>query len=146
MNRITMFETKKAFFLCFIWVVVVVSLLFLIGCSTKEVIYQNQTTERIINNSCAEVIPCPDLNCAEIPDCVCNQPECKPQGKTIYAEGCTTKLNLCTVRLDYMNDRLSECYITNSSQYVENISNELTRCKYDLNITEKKLDEIRGMV
>ncbi len=110
----------------------------LVGCTTKEIIYHNQTTIKIINYT---TIKCPD--------CICNcnqtnEPECEVT--TIVIDNCSNKLNLCHLRLDFMNDNLFDCLMTNGTQYSENLTIKLNDCQEELNITQIKLDKIESIL
>ena len=116
----------------------------LVGCSTREVIYQNQTTERVIEKSCDPCIECQEI---DIPDCICNfkEPECKTDIKTVIVDQCTQKLNLCHLRYDNLNDYLFECLTSNSTSYADNLTEELELCITDKDLLQDKIDKINNI-
>ena len=97
------------------------------GCSTKEIIYQNHTIERIIEKECPTV-ECPDCIVPKCPDCNCYEEKCKTDIKTVIQKGCTQKLNFCNIRLDFIDDQLFECLKNNNTEYSDNLTSELDNC------------------
>ena len=104
-------------------------LLLITGCSTERIIYQNHTIIKEVQV----------------------QKECPPTQTTtkeviVYRNVSEVfyknKYNLCTIRLDIVNDQLFDCMISNTSMFSENISIELNNCEEEKDRLESKLQNI----
>ena len=126
------------------WVLSMLTLASLTACSTREVIYHNHTTERIIEKNCSVCMECPDCICSKCPDYI--GPECKAQIKTIITDNCTIKLNLCNLRLDAMNDELFDCMMLNDTQFSDNLTIEFNNCNDERRKLQDRLDNISSLL
>ena len=114
---------------------------FICGCNTKEIIYQNQTIE-------VEVIKeCPIINC---PDCVCQTQTCpefkEKECKTVIDTSSNNKLNLCNIRLDTLNNQLFTCMISNNTRKYDNLSIEFNKCQIEKKEIEDVLNNITNLI
>ena len=108
--------------------IMIVVLLFLLGCTTEKIIYHtNHTIELREVEVIKEVtIPCPGKVC----------PECK--NTTL----CEDKLTKCNIRSDFLNDELYKCMLSNTSSFSENLTIEYDKCVREKEEYKNKLDNI----
>lgn len=117
---------------------IIIGLIFLLGCTPEiiylnntEIIYHNKTIIReeiqFLPTECPKEKICPPVK------------QCPPVTKCPSFD---TKLNLCHMRLDVMNDQLFDCLLQNTTQFSENLSIEYDRCLDDREELENKLNNI----
>lgn len=115
--------------------ILILILIFLAGCTTERIIYQNNTIIRevevikTINNTvecekCLEPVPCPAIN---------------------ITRDCCGNLTMCHIRLDVMNDYLYDCLMLNDTLHKENITYEYNRCIALNDHYKGIIDNISGM-
>ena len=118
-------------------ILIILLVLAIAGCSTKEIIYQNQTyyNTTVIETVCS---PC---------DCACTPTACP---KAICAETTCDKSELLKCRLesarligtvDYYKETLSD-YLMNDT--IEGLEANLTKCLSDLSELNETLEDIRN--
>ena len=102
-------------------ILILLTLVFIVGCTTERIVYVNQTVE--INNTVIKEV--------EVVREVIKEVQVGTDCPTIRrnSEYLEDKLTLCNIMTDVTNDELHQCLIRNTTRFADNISNELSTCK-----------------
>jgi hypothetical protein len=102
------------------------------ACTTKEIIYQNQTT---VKEVVREVTITEYINIT---------PKCKVC--PVLNKSYKNKYLQCQIALDYQDDVLFECLTNSSYERVDNLTERYDDCEKELNECENKLNNISEMI